>query len=169
MIDSTRRAATAAIARLVVLACLAAATPGGVQAARPGDRVKVSLTAVRATGTAGGEQPPTVDEAIPDAIARLIPKLRQGFARYELAGSTGKTAAVGEHVELSAGRPARCTATPRGVEDDGDVLVAIAIEVSGADRPCLEVTQALEPGSRRLYFCDGMLEDGTVLFFVSVE
>lgn len=170
---AVRRAWVAAAAWLGACAlagpAMAQATSGATGAA---GAVRVSVTRVRATGPADATGAAEVD---PRLEKLQIPRLRLAYAKYAQDQVIDRILAWGELLSVpvdpsrgdAAGRHDLVAVRPGS---DPQRLVLRVKEVAPeAKEPCLELETEVQAGRLNLWFCDAVLDGGTMLFFVRAE
>lgn len=162
----TSAPASASTASTASTASMGAATGAAAGA------VRISVTRVRATSPAEAGGSIEVDSKLEKL---QIPRLRLGYAKYSQDQVVDKTVAWGEPLSIpvdatlgdSAGRY-EIVAVRAGAQPSRLVLRVKEIAPS-AKEPCLELETEVQAGRLNLWFCDAVIDGGTMLFFVRAE
>ena len=169
-----RRTLSAGTAALLVAALglthVSGATAGPKPVAADDRGVTITVIKVRAAGTRRAEDVLTVDSKL-EALRPSIEQLALKYAAYSHEGTVTRDVAWGEPIRMPiTDRGGRLDVSAQlSKEKPGHVVLHVAETAPGDEEACMTMTYPGRAGRHVVAYCGGILEDGTLLFFVSAE
>jgi hypothetical protein len=142
----------------VLIVCVASLAPAAAEAAD----VQVTVTRIKALGDLRTDAEPKIDPAL-RKFASKLKDLR--YARYIRDDVARKDLSWGQSLTNGSGAT-KISVTPTAPKKGESIPLAVRI---GSGKSCLKTQVKARSGASFPVFCDGKLEGGTIVYFVSVE